>query len=374
MTVPVDNDSVTHGDTFTWDAENRLTSATVDSATTGFAYNGDGLRDSLTYDSNTTTFTWDVNASVPQVLDDGNFRYVYGLGLISEVDNSDNTYYYLSDGLGSTAALTDDSGALENTYEYDAFGAIRDSSGSQDNGFTFTGEQTDASTGLEYLRARYYDPQTGRFMSRDPLAAIPFWPEHAYTYVGSNPANLVDPYGLCLLCQSGLRRLAKEAGHAFQNAGPAFQAAANLGLDCVISGQEGCALRITNLGITSFGKAAGLTNLGYVDLNLSGCFGLCLTGGLQASFGQGGHFYGGGGIGTPQGGLSLTAGPGQSITQGAACGLQYSAGYLLGITSQSGVGGLQNGMNSGTPFWEAGVSAGVSPSPFNVAATCYYLF
>ena len=203
MTVPVDNDSVTHGDTFTWDAENRLTSATVDSATTDFAYNGDGLRDSLTYDSNTTTFTWDVNASVPQVLDDGDFRYVYGLGRIAEVDGSDNAHYYLADGLGSTIALTDDSGAVENTYVYDPFDAIVGATGTQDNAFTFTGEQTDPSTGLEYLRARYYDPQTGRFVSRDPLAAIPFWPEHAYTYVGSGPQNFVDPNGLFSLGSVG---------------------------------------------------------------------------------------------------------------------------------------------------------------------------
>jgi YD repeat-containing protein len=48
-------------DSFAWDAADRLVSATVDSATTTFAYNGDGLRASLTFDSNTTTFTWDVN-------------------------------------------------------------------------------------------------------------------------------------------------------------------------------------------------------------------------------------------------------------------------------------------------------------------------
>jgi hypothetical protein len=74
----------------------------VSSATTGFAYNGDGLRDSLTYASNTTTYSWDVASSVPQVLDDGDFRYVYGLGRIAEVDGSDDAHYYLPDGLGST--------------------------------------------------------------------------------------------------------------------------------------------------------------------------------------------------------------------------------------------------------------------------------
>ena len=65
-----------------------------------------------------------------------------------EVDSDDTAHYYLSEGLGSTMALTDDSGSVENTYEYDPFGALASSTGSQDNAFTFTGEQTDPSTGL----------------------------------------------------------------------------------------------------------------------------------------------------------------------------------------------------------------------------------
>ena len=148
------------------------------------------------YSTTTTVFIWDVNASVPQVLDDGGFRYVYGLGRIAEVDGSDNAHYYLADGLGSTMALTDDSGTVENTYAYDPFGAITSSTGSQDNSFTFTGEQTDPSTGLEYLRARYYDPQTGRFVSRDPLNANPWWSGQPFDYVEADPVNSSDPVGL----------------------------------------------------------------------------------------------------------------------------------------------------------------------------------
>ena len=53
-------------------------------------------------------------------------------------------------------------------YEYDAFGNVRAQTGASGNEFTYTGEQND-STGLEYLKARHYDPETGRFLSRDPL-------------------------------------------------------------------------------------------------------------------------------------------------------------------------------------------------------------
>ncbi|MGH9222656.1 MAG: RHS repeat-associated core domain-containing protein [Acidimicrobiales bacterium] len=55
------------------------------------------------------------------------------------------------------------------------------------------GEYTDAETGFTYLRARYYDPGTGQFISRDPLTAMTGSP---YTYVDGNPLNAVDPTGL----------------------------------------------------------------------------------------------------------------------------------------------------------------------------------
>ena len=66
--------------------------------------------------------------------------YVYGIGRIAQVSGS-GTHYYLSDGLGSTMALTDADGDVVNGYDYDVFGALRDSSGSQPNDFTFAGEQ-----------------------------------------------------------------------------------------------------------------------------------------------------------------------------------------------------------------------------------------
>lgn len=69
--------------------------------------------------------------------------------------------------------------------------------GSQANEFDFAGQQSDASTGLQYLRARYYDPATGAFISRDPSAARPSWLVSHYGYAGANPVNASDPTGLC---------------------------------------------------------------------------------------------------------------------------------------------------------------------------------
>jgi RHS repeat-associated protein len=141
------------------------------------------------------------------VLDDEDLRYVYGVGRIAQVGAS--THYYLSDGLGSTMALTDEDGDVVNDYDYDVFGALRDSSGSQPNDFTFAGEQVDGSTGLQYLRARYYDPTTGRFVSRDRFAGYPRLPgtQNRYAYGLNNPALYSDPNGDsplgCLLLVEG---------------------------------------------------------------------------------------------------------------------------------------------------------------------------
>jgi len=128
---------------------------------------------------------------LPLVVQDGTYSYVYGLDLIAAIDGSSNEIYYLDDGLGSVAELTDDSGVVTDSYVYDVFGAVTSSTGSTANDWLFTGEQEDGETGLYFLRARYYDPETGRFLARDPLEF-----NQRYAYAGNNPATMVDPSGL----------------------------------------------------------------------------------------------------------------------------------------------------------------------------------
>ena len=85
----------------------------------------------------TKTFTWDVAGGLPVVLDDGS-KYVYGAGLISQTSGA-NTYYYLSDGLGSTMKTVDATGTVVNGYTYDEYGKKTSSTGSQSNEFDFAG-------------------------------------------------------------------------------------------------------------------------------------------------------------------------------------------------------------------------------------------
>ncbi len=120
--------------------------------------------------------------------------YLYGLGLISETSDAGVSSYYSADGLGSTTQLTDSTGAVTDSYSYDAFGAPRNTTGTTSNSFQYTGQQRDggANRGLYFLRARSYDPALGRFLQQDPLPLL-----NRYTYVGNNPASWLDPTGLC---------------------------------------------------------------------------------------------------------------------------------------------------------------------------------
>jgi len=82
-------------------------------------------------------------------------------------------------------------------YNYDAFGNLLNSSGTTPNNYLYRGEQYDTNLGLYYLRARYLNPATGRFMSRDPEDGKPIDPKtlHKYLYAGGDPINRVDPRG-----------------------------------------------------------------------------------------------------------------------------------------------------------------------------------
>jgi RHS repeat-associated protein len=180
-------------DSFSWDYEDRMVSATVNSVTTNFTYRGDGLRDSRAVSGGaTTTFTWDIGGGLPVILDDGN-QYLYGAGLTAQ-KQSGSWYYYLADGLGSTMAVVNASGAVQDSYTYDVYGTPT-KTGSLANEFDFAGQQTDG-TGLQYLRARYMDPATGMFMSREPLAVGSRWLGNSTDYAAASPNRFRDPTGL----------------------------------------------------------------------------------------------------------------------------------------------------------------------------------
>jgi RHS repeat-associated protein len=79
------------------------------------------------------------------------------------------------------------------------FGTVRSETGGQANDFKFTGQQLDSETAFYYLRARYYDPSTGRFLTRDPFGGFLVNPQtlNRYPYSVNDPINHIDPWGLC---------------------------------------------------------------------------------------------------------------------------------------------------------------------------------
>jgi RHS repeat-associated protein len=122
--------------------------------------------------------------------------YVYADDLISMTRGAQTAFYHF-DGNGSTRFLTDLTGTITDTYQYDAFGTLGAHGGTTVNPFLFTGQQFDANSGFYYMRARFYQPSTGRFLTLDRQAGSSSDPRslHRYVYAGNDPANHTDPSG-----------------------------------------------------------------------------------------------------------------------------------------------------------------------------------
>ncbi len=123
-------------------------------------------------------------------------HYRYGDRLLS-LDTGTETQYYHHDALGSTVNLSDGAGLTKVSYTLDPWGHIRSQLGTSVNRQIFTGQEHDENTGLIYFGARYYDPDTGRFISQDSYLGEPGTPPslHRYLYAYSNPTVYIDPDG-----------------------------------------------------------------------------------------------------------------------------------------------------------------------------------
>lgn len=172
--------------------------ASVASPTAAVLYTSDarGLRQSRTEGSDADDFLWSTLGGLPLLLDDGDHRYIYGPSSapLAQVDRHSGTVEYLhTDLLGTPRLITDAAGAVAGTTTFDSFGTRTAHTGLADSAFGFTGNWSDPTTGLLYLRARDYDPVTGQFLSVDPAVERTRQP---YAYTGNNPVLLTDPTGL----------------------------------------------------------------------------------------------------------------------------------------------------------------------------------
>jgi RHS repeat-associated protein len=101
--------------------------------------------------------------------------------------------WYHHDQFGSTRVITDSTGAVVATNSYDPYGNLAVSTGTLTNPFLFSGEYRDSESGVYYLQARYYDPTTAQFLTRDPMVATTQSP---YAYTLGDPLNATDPSGM----------------------------------------------------------------------------------------------------------------------------------------------------------------------------------
>ncbi|QIB70560.1 RHS repeat-associated core domain-containing protein [Aminipila butyrica] len=180
---------------YTYDGFDRMTAVKNDVGDIAYAYKPDGLRISKTVNGIKTTQVWE-GQDIALELDGSNAvtnRYIRGNGLIK----SDQNGWYLFNTHGDVVQLADGAGNVTKGYVYDAFGNEKNIDSNDSNPFRYCGEYFDKETGDIYLRARYYDPEIGRFISEDSFTGDVNDPLslNLYTYCRNNPILYIDPSG-----------------------------------------------------------------------------------------------------------------------------------------------------------------------------------
>ena len=189
-------------ETNTYDGLNQLISFTDGETTASYTYSISGLRDSKTVNGVTTTHIW----SGSQIVVDYTAHYtstvyIRGTSLAAAFDwdegSKGDNRFYIQNAHGDVVNLTNTDGEVTKKYTYDAFGVEKNIDDSDTNAFRYCGEYYDAETGTIYLRARYYNPSTGRFISRDSVTGDINDPLslNLYTYCHNNPLLNFDPSG-----------------------------------------------------------------------------------------------------------------------------------------------------------------------------------
>ncbi|MGF1674223.1 MAG: RHS repeat-associated core domain-containing protein [Rivularia sp. (in: cyanobacteria)] len=191
---------------YDWNSENRLIAATTIDSTGNhniqYQYDANGVRVASIVDGEETRYLIDANRYYPQVLEEykptGEVikNYTYGSSLLSLSQDNESSFY-LYDGYSGVRQVSNELGEITDTYSYDAYGRLLNSTGTTENDYLYQGEQFDSNLDLQYLRARYYDPNTGRFVSVDPVEGSLEQPmsRHRYIYGNDNPVTYIDPSG-----------------------------------------------------------------------------------------------------------------------------------------------------------------------------------
>jgi RHS repeat-associated protein len=197
--------------TLTWDSRYRLTSVSTNgSLAEKYSYDALGRRISVSDGYTTNYLVYDGIHCIAEVDSTGGLKraYTYGPGIDNiltmtvHTGATSVTYYYLKDHLGSVQAVADSSGTIVESYQYDAWGNVSafDSLNQPitqsliGNHFLWQGREYSWKTHLYYFRARWYDPVTSRWLSKDPIGISGGL--NQYIFCADNSVNFIDPDGL----------------------------------------------------------------------------------------------------------------------------------------------------------------------------------
>lgn len=195
--------STTAGQSFSWDAFNRLTGAGGSGGSVSYTFNGDGLKVRRTGPDGATVYFYDGIRPIWEADGSGTLkaqldRDIFG-NLLSRREVSGIRRYFAHDGVGGMTGVTDETGSHIASLFYDAWGNVRATGGTWTAGnYRFTGAELDPATGLYHMGARFYEPLIGRWLSEDPVQDRYSQPVslNFYAYVANNPLVLVDPTGM----------------------------------------------------------------------------------------------------------------------------------------------------------------------------------
>ncbi len=223
-------------ETNTYDGLNQLIGFTDGETTASYKYNVSGLRYEKTVDGQTINHVWDGSKQIIADVIDNQFYeadcYIRGTNLVAKYnyrngDKSEYTYY-TQNAHGDVVNLTDKDGKVTKSYKYDAFGVEKNIDKNDTNAFRYCGEYYDTETGTVYLRARYYNPTTGRFISRDSFAGKLNDPLslNLYTYCHNNPIRYIDPSGHSII-SNAINNVKKAVQNKISSTQKAISNAAN---------------------------------------------------------------------------------------------------------------------------------------------------
>ncbi len=185
---------------YRYDLQNTLISAAIEGIKTTFDYLPDGLRWKKTNGSKVTQYSYNGSDQVigDQTSNGTLSSYIRGDRVLVKKDlTNQKDYYYLYNGHGDVVQMIGTDGSLVNSYQYDEWGNLTQQKETVANEFKYAGETYDAETGLYYLKARYYDPNVGRFVNEDTVEGEVNNPLslNIYGYVSNNPLIYIDPTG-----------------------------------------------------------------------------------------------------------------------------------------------------------------------------------